>query len=69
MSPICSTMVARERGTMVNTADHSSAVSTSPENRPNKVLFQLTGTPIHAAFATAVETASRSAGSTISAKM
>ena len=53
MSPICSIIVAKEIGRIVITDVSSRPRSACPlARRPNTVSFQMTGEPIHAAFAT-----------------
>ena len=69
MSPMCSTMVARDRGTTVSTADQRAPLSTGPAKRWNTLFFQKIGRPNHLALLTAAATEARSAGSTMSAKI
>ena len=69
MSPMCSTMVARDRGTTVSTADQRTPLSTGPAKRWNTLFFQKIGRPNHLALLTAAATETRSAGSTMSAKI
>ena len=62
---MCSTMVARDRGTMVNSALRSMPVSTSMLKRWNTLFSHTMGRPTHLAAATFSATATREAGSTI----
>ena len=67
ISPMCSTMVARDRGTIVNTADQSMPVSTSMLNRWNTLFSHTMGRPIHFAAETVSTTFSLAEGSTMTA--
>ena len=69
MSPMCSTMVARDRGTMVNSALRSMPVSTSILNRWNTLFSHTMGRPIHFAAETVSTTFSLAEGSTMTAMM
>ena len=69
MSPMCSTMVARDSGTIVSTADQSMPLSTGPAKRWNTLFFHTIGRPNHLALLTAAATEARSAGSMMMAKM
>ena len=67
ISPMCSTMVAREMGAMVIMAVSSIPLSKSLPKMEKAVLPQITGRPIQSASATVLATLARAAGSTIMA--